>query len=288
MTTSYTEDGAAPVREITRSDNLPPDITSLPSLPPEPTAEAVIAAVAALAPTEEPKPYDVSAFTAFNLKVLAFAEACGKWRDLGTITTQLQAEKLSDFVSGARGVYAAVEARRKLEKKAHDDKAAVVQKDFVGLLTVLQKAAEGPSEMQNDWLTRENARLEKERVEAARIAKEKREEAEAQLARAALSNDVVGEAAAEALLKEAAKETKVAAKPVRAKAGSATGAGRAMSQREVRAAEIHNHNLVYMHFRDDPRVKALLQQLADAAFAAKGGSQITIKGANMITRKVAV
>ena len=283
MTETNTEDGA----EFPRNHNLPPDIAELPSLPPEPTEEAVQAAVAALAPTEEPKPYDVAAHTAFAVKVSAFTAACGLWKDLKTISTQLQSEKLTDFISGARTIWGTIEAKRKEEKGFWDAKGKVVHADYTLLLDKLTRAVEDLKPLQADWLTRENARIAAEKAEAARIAKEKADEAARLLAQAEARNDVSGAVEAERLLAEAAKETKAAAKPGRAKAGSATGGGRAMSMRTVRSAEITNFNAVYMHFRTDPRVQALLQQLANEAFAAKGGSTAIIPGATMKTKEIA-
>ena len=248
-----------------RSHNHPPEI--LPVFPPEPTDEAVAAAIT---PAEDggsadPLPYDAERHAKLRLQSLAFADACGKWRDLKTITTAEQSEKLTDFIAGARGLAKKVEEARKADKKVWDDKAAAVQKAYVGLTDILTRAAESVKPLQADWLRREQERIEAEKAEAKRRADEAAAEAARLAAQAAARNDVVGEAEAEKAAKEAAKLQKAANRDVRAKAGSATGGGRSMSLRTVKTAEIVNQNAVYMHFREHPRVKEVLQSLANEA-----------------------
>lgn len=247
-----------------RGHNMPPEL--LPVLPPEPAEDAVTTAISkiqVLAP--EPPPYDLARHTAFKLRVDAFADACGKWRDLKVIQTAEQSEKLTDFITGARGIAKQIEERRKIEKGIWDAKGAEVQKAYVGLIEVMTRAIDTVKPLQADWLKREQDRIDAAKAEAALVAKAKADEAARLAAEAAARNDVAGEVEAERLAKEAAKEAKAAVRPVSAKAGSATGGGRAMALRTVRTAEIHSFNAVYMHFREDPEVRDLLQRLANAA-----------------------
>lgn len=251
-----------------RGHNLPPEINLLPVLPPEPAQEEVAAALEKAEPPSSPLPYDAAKHAAFKLRVTAFADACGKWRDLKKIDTAEQSGKLTDFVTGARGIEKLIEEQRKTEKKVWDDKGKVVQAAYADLLDVMKRAIDSVKPLQADWLTREAARMAREKAEEKRIADEKAAEAERLAQQAAARNDVMGEAEAERLRKEAEKGQRAAARPVKAKAGSASGGGRAMSLRNVRTAEIHSQNGVYMHFREDQRVIALLQQLANEAVRA--------------------
>ncbi|HRK67168.1 MAG TPA: hypothetical protein PKY73_06405 [Hyphomonas sp.] len=250
-----------------RGHNMPPEL--LPVLPPEPAESAVATAVSEIQKeAPEPPPYDLARHTAFKLRVTAFADACGKWRDLGVISTAEQSAKLTDFIGGARGLTKQIEDARKSEKGIWDAKANAVQAAYVALIETMTKAAETVKPLQADWLRREQARIDAEKAEAARVAREKADEAARLAAEAAARNDVAGEVEAERLAKEAAKEQKSAARHITAKAGSATGGGRAMALRTVRTAEIHNFNGVYLAFRDDPAVREVLQRLADAAVRA--------------------
>lgn len=246
--------------------NFPPE--ALPALPPEPTGDQVDAALSQIEPANEPPPYDVAKHTAFALRVSAFAEACGKWRDLKTIQTAEQSGKLTDFITGARGIAKQIEDARKTEKGVWDAKGKAVQDAYVGLIDIMTRAVETVKPLQADWLMRENARIEAERAETRRIAAEKEEAAAKAAAEAAARNDVAGEVEAERMAAEAAKAKKAAERQTTAKAGSASGAGRTMALRMVRTAEIQNLNQVYLHFRDHPDVREVLQRLANAAVRA--------------------
>ena len=248
-----------------RGHNLPPEIDILPALPPEPSQEAVVLEMSAAAGSNEPPPFDLAAVTAFKMRVTAFADACGKWRDLGQIQNAEQSAKLTDFVSGARGIAKQIEDKRKSDKKVWDDKAKAVQAAYAPLIDIMDRALDSVKPMQADWLKRENERIAREKAEQERIARDKAAEAERMAAAAAARNDVIGEAEAEAARKEADKALRDAARQVSAKAGSATGGGRAMSLRKVKTAEIHSINGVYMHFREHPAVTELLQRLANEA-----------------------
>lgn len=251
-----------------RGHNQPPELITLPSLPPEPTEEALEAAIASIAPTDEPLPYNAVELAKLAATVAAFTDACGKWKDLKTISTVEQSGKLTDFITGARGVWTKIETKRKEEKGVHDARAKIVQDAFTLLLDKVKKATDDLKPMQAAWLVAENARIAKEKADALAAAEEKRLEAERLAAAAASRNDVSGEVEAARMLEDAKKETKQAARTETAKSGSATGGGRAMSLRTVKTAEIHSRNAVYMHFRDHPDVVELLQRLATQAVQA--------------------
>lgn len=248
-----------------RGHNLPPEIDMLPVLPPEPTAEEVAEILADTPAGDDAPPFDIAAVTAFSMQVVAFADACGKWRDLGKIQNTEQSAKLTDFVSGARRITKLIDDKRKADKKVWDDKGKAVQAAYSPLLDIMDRALNSVKPIQADWLKRENDRIAREKAAQDRIAREKTAEAERMAAAAAARNDAIGEAKAEAARKEAEKAMKDAARSVSAKAVSATGGGRAMSLRTIRTAEIHSLNSVYMHFREHPAVIDLLQRLANEA-----------------------
>lgn len=258
-----------------RGHNQPPG-GILPVLPPTPSEEALAAEYAKVraardeAVNEAAKelPFDEATHFGFMKRVIDFCDAAGAWKDLGEITTAAQAERLTDFVTGARGLLNQVDGTRKAEKKIWDDMAATVQAAYAPLLAKLKAVLESMKKMQEGWLIRENARIAAEKAEAARIAREKLEEAQREAEAAAARNDISGAVDAEAALKAAQKEVKAAEKPVKASAGSASGGGRAMALRTVAYAEIHNWRQVFMHFENEPRVIETLQSLADAEIRA--------------------
>lgn len=234
-----------------------------------------------------PPPYDPDVFAACEKKTREFADAGGEWLDLPEIETEEQAQALADFISGARGVFKEVDEARKAQNRPHDEAIDATNKAFRGLTDAITKMVEKLKPKQAAYLQKkqDEARKEQERLRAE--AEAARKLAAEQAAAAAARNDVMAEAEAERLAKEAERLAKEAAREVKANIQSASGGGRTMSLREVRSAEITNWNQVYMHFREDPRVKAVLQACADEAYRAKGGSEITIPGTKMIVKKVA-
>lgn len=265
MTDASTTADPTIATEEQRSHNLPPDISLLPSTPPPPSSDQIEAVVTALVAPETPLPYDAAKHAAFRLRVSLFSDACGKWADLKKITTEEQAKRLTDFFTGSRELFKQVEDQRKDDKKPYDDAGNVIQAAYKPLTDTITNTMKTLAPMQSDWIAREKARIEAEKAEAARIAREQLEEAQRKAAIAAANNDVMGGVEAAAALKAATKAEKAAAKPVKVSVGSASGAGRAMSARTLKHAVIVNQNAVYMRFREDPRVVELLQSLATAA-----------------------
>ena len=271
-----------------RTDNLPDDVAALPVLPLDPTDEQLETAKTAAAKAktdagDEPLPFDPEKVYALRLRVHAFADAAGAWKDIQAIRTKEQAERLTDFQRGALSLAKQVEESRTAEKKIHDDRSKAVQAAYKPLGDVLEKIASLMKVMMADWLRAEQARIDAEKAEAKRLADQKAAEAEAERKRAEAANDVVGMIEAEAKRVEAARETKAAEKPTKARAESASGGGRAMSLRKQAYAVIHSQNAVYMHFRENPKVIEVLQSLADGAIRAGE----TIPGADRAEKDVA-
>ena len=270
-----------------RTDNLPDDVAALPVMPLELSEEMASAKYAeeqaGKAAEADDLPFDPEKVYGLKLRVRAFADAAGAWKDIRAIRTKEQAERLTDFQRGATALAKQVEEARKADKKIHDERAAAVQVAYKPLGDVLEKIASLMKVMMADWLRAEQARIDAEKAEAKRQADQKAAEAEAERKRAEAANDVVGMIEAEAKRVEAERETKAAEKPAKARADSASGGWRAMSLRTQAYANITSQNAVYMYFREHPRVAEVLQSLADAAIRAGE----TIPGAERAERQVA-
>lgn len=265
---------------IDRSHNGPPEL--LPVLPPDNVVDD--SAVEAVRVAHEGvTTYNPETLAVLTVKVTVFAEACGKWKDLGAISNAEQSARLTDFISGSRRLFKIVDDERKAQKKRWDDAGKEVQDAFVPILKVLERCVNDLKPMQESWLKAEDARMRREKAEAERQAREAQEAAARAAAEAAARNDVAGEVAAEEAAKAADKALKDAQRQTTAKAGSATGAGRTMALRTVRTAKVLNQNAAYMHFREHPDVVALIQRLATAAIRAGE----TVPGCEVIEEKVA-
>ena len=81
----------------------------------------------------------------------------GKWLDIKTVQSAEQAERLTDFVTGARGLFKRVEDARKGAKKPWDDLGRAVQDAYSPLTAKVEKIAKAMKAMQADWLKREDA-----------------------------------------------------------------------------------------------------------------------------------
>lgn len=286
---------------MTETDTLPdrghnnPPGGLLPILPLDPDAEKIAQdfkdfVAKRKEPIPDDLPYDVEKWFSFHKRVSDFCDAAGAWADLGKIESEVQAQRLTDFVTGARGLTKQVEETRKAEKQPHADRATAVDTAFNRLKEKLDLVSASMKRMQGDWLTRENARIAKEKAEAARIAAEKLAEAQKAAAEAEARNDFSGAVDAEAALKAAQKEVKAAAKPAAAKAGSATGAGKAMALREVIEVEVTSITKAFVHYKDQPELLELIKTLALREARAKGfdPKADTIPGITITTRQVAV
>lgn len=211
-------------------------------------------------------------------KVQDHTDAAGAWLDMREITSDEMSEKATDFMSGARGVWSELEAERKAQKKPYDDAGKAVQDLFTPLQAKVKTAGEKVGAMQTRWL-----KVKRDREEAARIQREAearaaQQEADRLAREAEARNDISGMIDAEAAVREAAKEVKAAATPVKAQAGSATGAGRTVSLRTYWFADVENINHAFVAFRDHPEVRELLERLATAAVRAQQGEKVAPQG----------
>lgn len=211
-------------------------------------------------------------------KVEDFTDAAGAWLDLSEIATKEQAEKATDFLNGARKTFKEIEAARKAAKKPHDDAARAVQEAFKPLLAKVELAANKVGDMQTKWLRAERDREEAERLQREADAKRVAEEAERKGREAEARNDIDGMVEADAAAQEAEKAAKSAAKPVSARASSATGAGRTVSLRTTWFADVENINHAFVVYRDRPEVREMLERLATADVRAQQGEKTAPQG----------
>lgn len=251
-----------------RHHNQPPEDMALPVLPGDATPEQIARAqegASAPEPVKGITAYDKDTHAALEAHVQVFCDAAGKWLDIKTVSNAEQSERLTDFVTGARDLYKMVEDSRKAAKKPWDDLGAQVQKAYAPLSSKVKIIAEKMKAMQADWLKRENARIAEERREAEAKARAEREAAEKAAREAAERNDISGQVEAEEALKKAEKAQKQAAKPAKARTGSATGGGRAMSLRKQKFARVINKRACFAFFQNHPDVEEVLTRLATAA-----------------------
>jgi hypothetical protein len=233
-----------------------------------------------------PPPYDVEVHDRCRKVVEDFCDAAGEWADLKELTTEVQAEKLTDFVSGARKVKKMVDDARVAAKKPHDEAAKAVQSAFTSLLDKLDRSIAFAKPLQEAFLRRKKKEEEERKAAELAEANRRREEAEAAAARAAANNDVSWLVDAEKAAADAEKAAKAAAKPVQAGVKSATGGGRTMALREVKTVRLDNLSLVFAFFKDAPEVRDVFQRLANAHVRAASWDGIDIPGTTTIREEV--
>lgn len=211
-------------------------------------------------------------------KVQNFSVTAGEWLDLKEIDNEARAVRCTDFLSGAKGLLSLIDDERKRQKKPHDDAAKAVQDAFRKSIDTVDFAIKRVGLIQTAWLKVEKARAEERKRQEKRDADEKARQADRAAREAEARNDVAGIAAAQAAQKDAAKEVKAAAAPVKAQAGSATGAGRTISLRTTWFADVQNINHAFVAYREHPEVRALLERLATADVRSQGGEKTAPQG----------
>lgn len=234
-----------------------------------------------------PPPFDADALAEHERRAREFADAAGDYLDLGEIASEEDAQRLNDYMAGARKLRKEIDAARVAEKKPHDEAAKAVQAAFAPVLAILDKSVDKVKPLLTDYLRRKKEAADAEKRRKEHEAARAREEAARLAAQAAARNDVAGEAEAEAAAKEAARLEKEAARSAKAVVASATGGTRSAGLRTARTAEITNINQVFMHYRSHPEVAALLTRLATADVRAKDVDETAIPGIRIIETQVA-
>jgi hypothetical protein len=182
----------------------------------------------------EPTPYEAVSEEIEKL----YGEAT-LWLDGEPVNSRAMADDLDKLKNLMRKARKAADEARKVEKKPFDDGAKEVQERYNPLLKRADTAIDAANKALAPWL----AKLEQEKQEAARKA---REEAEAkqraaqEAIRAAAADDLAAREAAEALLVDAKKADKDAGRAEKDKAHASGGVGRSTHLRTVYEHEITN------------------------------------------------
>lgn len=228
-------------------------------------------------------------FSDLRDEVNEFGQAAEAWGRHG-VNDAGDAEKMNDFISGARRLYKRIDEARVTEKKPHDEAAAAVQAKYKPLLTSIEKAAAAAKTLLTSYMQRlEREQAEQRRREAEEAAKAEAE-ARAKAEAAQESGDMVGATEAEEAAKAAAKQAAKASDPKSsaARVGSASGSARSMGMRTVREAKISNLPLALAHYKKHPKIEATILEIANAEIRASKGEEIEIPGVEIVeTRRVA-
>lgn len=196
-------------------------------------------------------------------------------KELGAITSLEIANKAAAILErmSARGTQG--EARRKAEKKPHDDAAALVQAKWTPILNPASALIIETKRAIVTFTKAEEARLkriadEERRVEEARLAKEAADKLAAEEAERARQAEAMGmehqarsEEEIEAEAAQMAAQTVAAAPQPETKVRVGTAHGRAVSKATVYGGEITDPVAFYQAVKDYPDVKEALQKVAD-------------------------
>lgn len=211
-------------------------------------------------------------------KAAELADAAGAWKDVGEITSQEQADKAGDFLTGARKMFKDIEDRRKAEKQPFLDAGREIDAAFKKVAEIVERSAKMVKPLVEAFLRAEEAKERARKAEEERKAREEAAAAEAARKQAESRNDVIGQQEAEEREAAAREAQAEAQKKESAKLGSATGGGKRTSMRTRRYAEVTNVNQAMLHYRDHPELKDVLLRLANAEVRAAKGKPITIPG----------
>lgn len=217
-------------------------------------------------------PFDPDVIAALTPRVLAFAEGAGQWLDRGAIETEDAAEKVQDFLTGARKLATEVDEARTAAKRPHDLAAKAVQAAYRPMVDVLDALLERVKASLTVYARTKAEKVKLERAAAAREARLAHEAAEAARKAAQGRNDVVGEVQANAALTAAAKSERDAARPIKTQIQSASGGARPAALRSTTIVdEVTNLSQLFVHYRGRDEVRDLLIRLANAELRASGG-----------------
>lgn len=211
-----------------------------------------------------PPPYDTEKHADLLDRVEKFMATCNDVRASGEVSSDEAASMLVDLIAGLRGLKKQVEAQKKADKAPYDAAGKEVIAAYSPLEDRLERAIKAMLAIMAVWQDKKKAEAEAEKARKAAEAEAVRKAAEEAAAQAAATGDIDAEIEAERLAKEAAKAEKQAAKAVKVSVGSATGAGRTISSRTQRSAEITNIRLLFLRYLDHPKVLEVLQSLANA------------------------
>lgn len=191
-------------------------------------------------------------------------EAANTWlAEVPEITNAETAKACDDFLDQIKKELSALESDRKAKNKPHDD-AVKANNDFYRPLTaLLDKAKTLLAPLKTKWLKREQDRIAAEKRVAEEEALRKLQEAEdakrkaAASVQAAVQADQAEKAAADAMAAlEAANRAKAQVK--------GNYAAKASGLRTYWSAVVTDQRKAVNHYCDHPKMKALVQELANA------------------------
>lgn len=233
-----------------------------------------------------PQEYDPAVRDALAARVEDFSSKWKEWLAAGV--TADNAGRLVDFLAAARKLSGEVEAARVEAKKVHDDRAKVVQKAYVPLGAVIDDTViEGAKKMLSAHQDKLREEAEAKAAAEQKAAAEAEALATAQAEAASASGNVVDQAVADQAVADAKARAERAKAPVRVAIGSASGAGRTVSQSFRRVCTVIAALAAYKAVQDDPAVVEAVQKALDHKVNAKGWTDdMTIPGVQIAKRAV--
>jgi hypothetical protein len=221
-----------------------------------------------------------------------FLTEARNWADGTAIETQAQADDVSRLIEHGRKLAKAADEARKEENRPHDDAKAKVQEKYAPLFADPKTRTPGRVFKAIDALKATLqpylARLDAEKREAERKAREEAEAAAREAAEAmrqAAANDLDAREEAEAKVK-AAEAAERAAKQATADKAHATGGDRAMGLRTVWKATVTDPRAAAAHYwqTNPDAFAALLQKLADDD--VRSGKRSGVPGVEFVETRV--
>lgn len=236
-----------------------------------------------------PPPYNPETYQKFSDGLDRFNVAAKVWQDIDEVKDEDQAEKLNDFLTGAKLLKSQIEKARVADKKPHFDAGKAVDAAYKSLDATLQKVDDAIRPKLGQYMENKRQAQLKIKAEEERVAKEAAAEAERKVAAAEADKiDIRAQQEAEDAVEKAEKAEKAAKKQVKTNVGSATGGGRTASYRPYRSAKIVAIAQVFIHYKERPEVHDLLKRLADADIRSAAIDDSKIPGIKIVETQKAV
>lgn len=231
-------------------------------------------------------PEEMTPFTAASQRVTELVETANVWlasvKEIGDTDTAVACQGFLDQVSAESK---AVETDRRTEKKPHEDAAKAVDTKYRPLSTRLDTIKSLLLPLKTGWLQKEQARKDAEAKAAREEADRLRKLAE-EAAAAATQNTTVEAVIAVDEINASAKQSEAAARRIEnSKAQVRSNFGtRASGLRTYWSAKITDFDKALMHYKRDPRVRELIQSLADADARAMK-DEINVPGVESVSEQ---
>lgn len=217
-----------------------------------------------------------------------FLQQCPEIKDEST------AERANDFIAQLRAHRQSADKARKTATQPYRDAVAAVNAKFTTVTDFLSTCETRCKDRLGKYLRAKAAREAEQRRRAEAEAQRAREEAEAKAEEAAFdTGSVQSELQAQHAQQAADAAEKAARRVATATAtttvASATGGTRATSLRTKHTVRVHDWDALYAHFRLHEKVRAVLEQLANAE--VRGSQELkdgrrTLPGVTVIKEQV--